>query len=221
MPRIHIFILLLMFICCNVWVQHKKNKKYSLYRATMGQRKSFRLSIQRLDVRSTAKISCAASRATASTSNAQTRNKYQASAYHQSHNNYTKISNLRNNVEKLTKTVLKEKQKQLTSMNQNINIFLHQPLQALRQEIKLTSSECISLRRSLASLITSSISTRFADRRFFAELQDCKIDFQLSLSTARMGVGSGVGEPWILKFDIFLLQFVAKKTFSQFRVGNI
>ena len=168
----------------------------------MGQRKSFRLSIQRLDVRPTANISCAASRATASTSNAQTRNKYQASAYHQSQNNYTKISNLSNNVENLTKTVLNEKQ--LTSMNQHINIYLYQTLQALDKKLKLTSSVC-NLLRSLASLITSSISTRFADRRFFAELQDCKIDFQLPLSTAQMGVGSGVGEPWILKFDIFLL----------------
>jgi len=39
----------------------------------------------------------------------------------------------------------------------------------------------------LASLITSSISTPFEDRGFFAELQDCKIDFQFTIEHCTNG----------------------------------
>jgi len=45
----------------------------------------------------------------------------------------------------------------------------------------------------LASLITSSISTRFEDRGFFAELQDCKIDFQFTIEHCTNGSRKGAG----------------------------
>ena len=87
--------------------------------------------------------------------------------------------------------------------------------------MKLTSSECILLRRSLASLMTSSISTWFEDRRFFAELQDCRIDFQFIIEHCTNGcrkLGSGVLDFEISHFSIIIF---SRKTFSQFRVGKI
>jgi len=36
-----------------------------------------------------------------------------------------------------------------------------------------------------------------------------------------MGVRTGTIHPWILKFDVFLVNFRQKRLFVQFRVGNM